>query len=425
MDYSMNYQAQQEQRAELFMTMELRQAIHLLQYSTLDLYSHVQQQLVENPMLEIKERAEKYHSPWRSISEFHALEQKKSLRDICKEQLLDFELGQAHKFFCKYIIDNLDEDGYLYLDSTEMCQLFRISMDEWNKVVKVVQSMEPTGIGARSLKECIQLQLRKQRVSELAEKIAESFLEEVSKGKVRVIASSLNVSTSDVEKAIREIRSCDPRPGSLYIQDVPQYIYPDIIIHKVGNAHYVSLNEAIIPPLTINQKYKELIREPRYCENVKCWHQSASWLIRGIEQRRQTIIRVVENLFLKQALFLEKGVEYLKPLTLQEIALELEIHESTVSRVTQHKYVQTPRGTFPLRYFFSSGIEGINGQVWSSTYVKQRIADLINNENKQKPYSDQKLADLLHHQGIGLSRRTVTKYREDVGILSSRVRKMS
>lgn len=422
MDYSINYQLQQEQRAGLVMTWELRQAIHLLQYSTMDLHDHVYQQLAENPILEIDERS-RNRIPSSQPFDFPAMEQKKTLREHCKDQLLSDRLDQTSKFFCNYIIDNLDENGYLYLDETEVCHNFGISKEVWNRSLEMVQSLDPIGIGARSLQECIRLQLRKKNAPAIAQVIAETCLEKVAKGNAKNIATFLKVSLTQVEEAIALIRSCDPRPGSSFFHEIPQYIYPDIIVRKIENEYLIGLNEAVIPALTMNQKYRELLHEPRYQENMKVWYQSASWLIRGIEQRRHTLVRVMESILSKQKLFLEKGIEYLKPLTLHEVANELEIHESTVSRTTQHKYVQTPRGTLPLRFFFSSGIESEEGEVLSSKCVKHKIKGLIAAENKAKPYSDQKITDLLHHEGIELSRRTVAKYREELGIVASKVRK--
>lgn len=410
----MNYQLQQEQRAELIMTWELQQAIHLLQYSTMELYSHIHQQLAENPILEIEDHSWNKDNVWQK-GHFESLEQKQSLRDTCREQLVDFQLDQTLKFFCNYIIDNLDEKGYLSLDVKEICPSNGPMRCKWDKALTIIQSMEPTGVGARSLKECIALQLRRQGATDLAETMVEYFLDEVSQRNAKKIAASLGVSVCEVEEAICAIRKCDPRPGSQYFHEIPQYIYPDVIVNEIEGTHFIYLNEAMLPPLTMNQKYRELLNQ----DKIRHWYQSASWLIRGMEQRRHTLHRVVQHIVIKQQSFLEKGIEYLKPLTLLEIASALDLHESTVSRATQNKYIQTPRGTFALRYFFSSGI----GNKWSSRYVKHRIKEIITLEDKSKPYSDQKIVDLLHIERIDLSRRTVAKYREELGILPSKLRR--
>lgn len=422
MDYSINYQFKQEQRAGLIMTWELRQAIHLLQYSTMDLHDHVYQQLSENPVLEIDERIRVSLIPPRKY-DFPMIEQKKTLQEHCRDQLLSYPLDQTCKFFCNYIIDNLDENGYLCLDATEVCHSFGISSTLWNCCVETIQSLDPIGIGARSLRECIQLQLRKRGATPLAEIIVENYLEEVARGNIKKIATYLKAPLIEVEESIEFIRSCNPRPGSRYDHEVSPYIYPDIIVRKAENEYQIGLNEAIIPPLTMNQKYTNLLHDPRYQENMKGWYQSASWLIRGIQQRRHTLVRVMESILSKQKMYLENGIEYLKPLTLHQIAAELEIHESTVSRATQHKYVQTPQGTLPLRFFFSGAIDNEEGEMLSSKSVKHKIKSLIAGENKVKPYSDQQISNLLCREGIELSRRTVAKYREELGVLPSRIRK--
>src|SRR5690606_7396115 len=230
-----------------------------------------------------------------------------------------------------------------------------------------------------------------------------------------------------VQQAVDRLKRLNPRPGMAYASSEPRYVLPDVCVERVNGEYVVLVNEGFFPRLTVSDQYQRMMAEGgapgrQAADCLRNWFQSAVWLVRGIEQRRQTLYRVTRVIVEKQRDFLDRGVDHLKPLTLREVADELGLHESTVSRATQNKYVQTPRGLFPFRYFFPSGVDSLSGDI-SAKSVKKRIVELIQRENKQKPLSDQRIADLLREGGIRISRRTVAKYREELGIASSMARR--
>ncbi|MBA4496192.1 RNA polymerase factor sigma-54 [Paenactinomyces guangxiensis] len=451
MALQMGYSLMQEQRLKLVMTPELRQAIQILQYSATDLLQYIQQEMTENPVLEFDEKSvatneveelnglkhlgksAPYSPAAASTEKENPIERvaagPASLADALEAQLCDYDLDAKERNICLYLIRNLDEKGYLDIDSISVCKRFQIGEDEYERCLAVLHSMEPDGVGARSLSECIEIQLlRKENPNRLAIEIARDHLPAVADGKLRRIAHKLGVDVLEVQAAIDEIKSCNPRPGSSYPATSPRYVYPDVVVERVDGEYQVVLNEKDMPRLTINPRYQKLLAQKElYGEEaaayLKNWMQSALWLVKGIEQRRDTIYRVADAIVSKQRGFLDKGLDYLKPLTLKQIAEELNLHESTISRATQHKYMQTPRGLFSFRFFFPSGLSTENGEDLSAKTVKMKIKQLIDEEDKEKPLSDQKISNQLQLEGIRISRRTVAKYREEMGIAASSARK--
>jgi RNA polymerase sigma-54 factor len=327
------------------------------------------------------------------------------------------------------LIHNIDERGYLDLDAVHVCKRFRISEELFEECLGVIQAMDPAGVGARSLAECLEIQLkRKDSPNPLAIEIIRHHLEDVAEGRWRKMAQALGAEISEVQAAVDEIKACNPRPGGGYGSAPTRYVYPDVFVEKVNDEYVILLNENDLPHLTVNAHYQRLIRQREQmgedvAQYLKHWVQSALWLIKGIEQRRDTVYRVAEAIVAKQRDFFDKGVDYLKPLTLRQIAEEVGLHESTVSRATQHKYMQTPRGLFPFRFFFPSGLATVSGDDLSQKTVKKKIERLISEEDKRNPLSDQKIADMLGEEGIRISRRTVAKYRDELGIAPSGKRK--
>jgi RNA polymerase sigma-54 factor len=440
----MSFGLLQEQRMKMVLTPELRQAIQLLQVSALELVEHLEEQIAENPLLELEDgpdlerwleylsqswyrpgvarRREKDERPEPSS------EGTETLADVLEAQLCEFDLDPLRKRLCRYLIHNLDEKGYLDLDPLDLCKRFLVGESVVQECLEVIQSMDPAGVGARSLAECVEIQLRRrEKCHPLAIEIARRHLWDVAEGKWRKIARALNADLMDVQAAVDEIRTCNPKPGAAFSGGSPRYVVPDVIVEKVDGEYVILLSESEMPRLTINAGYQALIRGKQADEEtvryLKNWMQSALWLIRGIEQRRDTIYRVAEAIIARQREFLDKGIEYLKPLTLRQIAEDVGVHESTVSRVTQHKHIQTPRGLFPFRFFFPSGLSTDRGSDMSAKTVKQKIKGIIEQEDKEHPLSDQKIAEMLGLEGIRISRRTVAKYREEMGILSSGGRK--
>ncbi|SEN31241.1 RNA polymerase factor sigma-54 [Lihuaxuella thermophila] len=458
MALQMGFNLVQEQRLKMVMTPELRQAIQILQYSAADLLHYIEEQMTENPVLELEEHLTRpkgeegtpsqelerwvnyiskkpshYSSGRYSEDKENTLERvaaaPESLTDMLEEQLLDHSLDPVAKKVCLYLIGNLDEKGYLDFEAVEVCKRFQISEEKLERCLSVLHSMDPAGIGARSLSECIEIQLlRKEKPNRLAIEIAKRFLPEVADGKLRKIAHTLGVDVLEVQAAIDEIKKCNPRPGAGFADSSSRYVYPDVVVEKVDGEYVIIMNDSDFPRLTINSRYQQLLAQKELYGDetfsyLKNWIQSAVWLVKGIEQRRDTIYRVAEAIVAKQQEFFEKGVDYLKPLTLKQVAEEVGLHESTISRATQHKYIQTPRGLFPFKFFFPSGLATETGADLSQKTVKNKIQQLIAEEEKENPLSDQKISDQLRMEGIRISRRTVAKYREEMGIPSSAARK--
>jgi len=449
----------QEQRMKLVMTPELRQAIQLLQLSAADLEQYIQEQLAENPVLEIAESGEEGGgeadisllnadpAEWmayvrdggrreRGVSDGGAerfsfenlAAPSESLAEALEFQLRFLPLDSVTRTLCLHLIGNLDDSGYLRIDAASLCKRFNVDLQAFDRALKVLQSLEPAGVGARSLSECLRLQLlRENPPDEVALRIAESHLPDVAEGRIRKIARQLGCDIRRVQEAIDRLKRLNPRPGMAYASSAPHYVLPDVCVERVNGEYVVLVNEGFLPRLTVNDRYQRMLADGgeqarQAADYLRNWFQSAVWLVRGIEQRRQTLYRVTQVIVEKQRAFLDHGVDCLKPLTLREVAEELGMHESTVSRATQNKYVQTPRGLFSFRYFFPSGVDSSSGGA-SAKSVKKRISEWISGEDKQKPLSDQQIADLLRAEGIRISRRTVAKYREELGIPSSMARR--
>lgn len=454
MALQMGFSLVQEQRMKMVMTPELRQAIQILQYSASELIEYVQQQVTENPVLELEESKPEpewppmgdlanwmryldqspsyrsYYRPKNATVELpDVAQQNESLTDLLESQLCEFPLSREERKVCEWIIHNLDERGYLDAEPVQLCKRFRVSKSLFDKCLKVVHEMDPAGVGARSLGECLEIQLRRRDYpNEHAIRIARNHLEDVADGKWRKIAEALGIDVTDVQRAVDEIKKCNPRPGAAFAGSSPRYVYPDVVVEKVDDEYVVVMNESDWPRLSIQPQFHRWLEQKELAgteveQYVKNWVQSALWLMKGIEQRRDTIYRVADVIVRRQKDFLEKGIDCLKPLTLRQVAEEVDLHESTISRATQHKFIQTPRGLFPFRFFFPSGVETDTGEGMSQKTVKRKIELLIQQENKQHPLSDQKITDLLKKEGIRISRRTVAKYREEMGIASSAARK--
>ncbi|HET7100355.1 MAG TPA: RNA polymerase factor sigma-54, partial [Terriglobia bacterium] len=336
------------------------------------------------------------------------------MADALESQLRYLSLDSATMAVCRYLIGHLDDNGYLTVDAAFLCKRFNIDRDTFDRSLRIIQSLEPAGVGARSLSECLKLQLQREDApDEVTLQIIQHHLDDVAAGRIRKIARQLGVGLQRVQQAVDRLKRLNPRPGMAYASSEPRYVLPDVCVERVNGEYVVLVNEGFFPRLTVSDQYQRMMAEGgerarQAADYLRNWFQSAVWLVRGIEQRRQTLYRVTRVIVEKQRDFLDRGVDHLKPLTLREVADELGLHESTVSRATQNKYVQTPRGLFPFRYFFPSGVDSLSGDI-SAKSVKKRIVELIQRENKQKPLSDQRIADLLREGGIRISRRTVAK----------------
>ena len=296
-------------------------------------------------------------------------------------------------------------------------------------MLKIIQTLDPAGVGARDLRECLLIQLDQLGLSDsLSARIVEKHLEKLEVRRYDQIARDENVDVESVYEALRQIQKLEPRPGRPFVDEAPVYITPDIYVRKIENEWVISLNEAGMPKLRLSPRYRDLLRNGNGGGDLKGKEylqdkvRSAAWLIRSVHQRQQTIYRVAESIMRFQREFLESGVSGLKPLVLRDVADDVKMHESTISRVTTNKYIHTPHGVFELKFFFSSGLRTGDGEI-SSESVKEQIREMVSAEDPAQPLSDQAIVEKLKANGIEIARRTVAKYREMMGVLSSSRRK--
>lgn len=357
------------------------------------------------------------------FEEYYAKES--NLYDYLMWQLRFTDISEDEIKIGEEIIGNINDDGYLTDVSLEdIAYVCGVDLADVEKVHKRIMRFEPVGIAARNLRECLLNQSKfTENGTPLSSRIIQDHWDLVEKRNIVKLARVLKVSKDEVQEAMRVIISLDPKPGAQYSEERIEYVVPDIYVRKVGDEYHIQLNEDGMPRLKVNSYYQKNIlakagsQETR--EFIKNKLRSATWLIKSIQQRQRTIYKVTESIVKQQKDFLDKGVEYLKPMVLRNVAEDIEMHECTVSRVTTNKYVHTPQGVFELKYFFNSGITNSSGEDVSSESIKTRIKQLIEKENPKKPLSDQKLVALLKEEGTKVARRTVAKYREALGILSS------
>ncbi|MCK4410400.1 MAG: RNA polymerase factor sigma-54, partial [Candidatus Eisenbacteria sp.] len=327
----------------------------------------------------------------------------------------------------EYIIGELDVDGYINDTLEEIAAALKIDVGRVEKALAVVQALDPAGVAARSIEECLLLQLQRKELGDtLAARVVSTCFEELKSCKYDAIRRKLSVSTEELREAIGEIAKLDPRPRIDPVVGDPGYITPDLVIDEVDGEFVVYLNDQDVPRVRINPTYRRILSSGAASEErefISKKLKAARWIVQSIENRRRTMIRVTESIVRAQPGFFDKGVSALKPLTLQQIADDVGMHESTVSRVTRGKYVQTPRGTYELKYFFSSGIPTKDGDQVASKAVRDAMQEIISKEDKKKPLSDQKVAEELRRMGFRISRRAVAKYRDQMRILRAGLRK--
>ncbi|HEX9813563.1 MAG TPA: RNA polymerase factor sigma-54, partial [Myxococcota bacterium] len=352
-----------------------------------------------------------------------------TLTDHLEWQLQLTELPIDEEVAARFIIGNLDERGYLQATIGEIARQSGMSEATVESALLRVQDLDPVGVGARDLKECLLIQVRVLEIDDpLVLRILEACLDALIKRDFRGVARALDVSVTEVVAAAEIIGHLEPRPGRAFGGDEPVYIVPDIYVHKVNEDFHIVLNDDGMPRLRINGLYRDVLSRGNGAskdtrEYVQEKVRSALWLIKSIHQRQRTIYRVMESIIKYQREFFERGINHLKPLNLRDVADDIEMHESTVSRVTTAKYVNTPQGIFELKYFFNSSINRFVGDAVASESVKERIRKLITAEDPRRPLSDQRIAEMLKVANIDIARRTVTKYRESLNILSSTKRR--
>ncbi|NLK43395.1 MAG: RNA polymerase factor sigma-54 [Tissierellia bacterium] len=452
----LTYDLTLEQTQKLVMTPELRLAIELLQFNTLELKEYIAKELEENPILEITSTIEEYediekytnnevdwkeyfehyddysykHEIDRNIEEYNFesfISYEPTLREFLLNQLNLIPLENRQHKIGVNIIESIDNNGYLIGSIEEIAKSTNSSIEEVEIILNIIQNFEPLGVGARDLKECLLIQIRDRKdLNKSIKAIIENYLEDLACNRIQKIAKALNIEICEVQEACDFIRQLEPKPGRAFGNNLDLgYVTPDAEIKLVDGELEVILNDVTGPRLGINNYYRSLLRSGNDKDTMEFLNQkfnSAMWIIRSIEQRRNTIKKVIESIIKFQREFFLEGEKSLRPLTLKDIANDIDMHESTISRATNGKYVQTPRGLFELKYFFSSGVESHDGGI-SSVSIKTIMKEIIDKENPKKPYSDNKLSEILGQRGIKISRRTVAKYRDELNIPPSNIRK--
>jgi RNA polymerase sigma-54 factor len=458
---NMGFRLSQEQVQKMVVTPELKQAIAMLQFSSQELLEYLEEEVAANPVVEWEsppdmepllpevqkprewdwaddhDDTEGLPRSYGSAREFPleaVVRSTETLEEYLWSQLGSVRLSPQEKKVIRYLIGNMDERGYITVNDTEAAVDCGQPESVVARCLSYIHKLDPPGIGARNLKECLIIQAKELAPEEprIVELIQE-HLEDLAEGRIVRVAQKMKISPLEVQRLADIIKRFDPRPGRAFFQEPPRYIVPDVIVERVQDDYVVIVNDRLFPRLSISPLYRTLAaraagqsllpgdREAK--EYIEHKMHAAVWLLKSLEQRRQTIYRVTEAIVAMQRGFFDAGVPALKPLTLKQVAEKVGLHESTVSRATSNKYVQTPRGVFELKFFFTSGLVTDEGGVASSASVKRRMKEIIAGEDPKSPFSDQKLAEILQGEGIRIQRRTVAKYREEMQIPSSSQRK--
>ncbi|MFX3622563.1 MAG: RNA polymerase factor sigma-54 [Ectobacillus sp.] len=420
----------QEQTLRLVMTQELRQALAILQYNAQELTEFLYEQSLENPLIELKSSKGSKQRGTRTVQNQIEVYSTYSitLRQHLLNQLQEQSVNSEDKRILTFLINNIDKNGYLQETDEELMSLLNMPIEKIRKYIEIVQMLEPAGVGARTLQECLILQLKRlQKRSPIAEEILINHFKCFAKKDWRKLSQSLKCKTDELEEAVNLILSLHPKPGIAFDAEKPLYIVPDIVVKKKDNCLTIQLPEGNIPKIEIQEEYSALLRgeaEKEVASYLSEKYEHVQWILRSLQQRRATLLNVMGIIIEKQSEFFQNGPLFLRPLSLKEVAEELGLHESTVSRATRNKYVQTPYGLYEMKYFFSNSVAGIADEGVSSRRVKELIKEFVGAENKRKPLSDQKLAELLQREhDVLVSRRTVAKYREQLKIPASSQRK--
>lgn len=463
---------------QLIMTPQLQMAIKLLQLTRLELLSTINQELEENPTLEeeiheadvdeyLDEQTESkavdlpdtkevrieekirddidwsnYIDEYSSSGRVHFETEKKespnfelfvardkSLREHLLWQLLMTSPTEEEEKIGSIIAGNLKKDGYLDASVEDIVQMSGVNTKKVEEILSLMQTFDPIGVCARDLSECLLIQARHFDLDNtIVTQIIKQHLNHLENKNYKAIVKSLKTNIEDVIAAINVIKNLEPRPGRQFTDEQPQYINPDVFVYKVEDEFIIWVNDDGMPKLHINNFYRNAIRgSKKFSNEAKNYVQekmrSATWLIRSIHQRQKTIYRVMESILKFQLAFFEKGISHLKPMVLRDVAEDIGMHESTISRVTTNKYAHTPRGIFELKYFFNSSIQRFHGEAMASASVQDKIRQIIESEDQKKPYSDDKISELLKENNISIARRTVAKYREIMRVLPSNKRK--
>ena len=436
------------QSQKLIMTTQLKQSLSILNMSKLELEEEIKREAENNPLVEVEksgeinweeyikdmdrsrrlDRTEISYNPDNEVNLENLVKYSSNLYEDLKFQISLYKLTDKELEVCEYIIDSLDEDGYLRTEEKVIVDTLKIDEELFEKCLISVQQLEPSGVGARSLSECMMIQMASLGIyNEILEEIVTKDLNLIANNKYKEISKKYNMSLQKCVELINIIKTLDPKPGRTCSVEKSVYIQPDVTVEKIDDEFIVYLNEKDSYQIRINSYYKDILKNSQSDESAKEFIKerlnSATGLMKNIESRKTTVLKIAEEIVKAQDEFLRKGTKYIKPLKMKDIAEKLEFHESTISRGVNGKYMLTPFGVYEFRYFFSSAIETENNEMASSTSIKKIIKETIKDENKKKPLSDDHISKLLKEKGINVARRTVAKYREELGIPSSSKRK--
>ena len=468
----MNIKQTQKLTQRMALTPQMKQSIHILALPILELKNYLENQMEKNPILEREKTNQSTEEPLSEDSikailglseatrdthynsqdySSEEIKEKKHYRESLVTKQLNFQehllrqlrfhnLNQKDSLIGEYIIAHIDENGYLKLSNDEIADILnkaksyaeQIHKKEVEKVLKIIQTFEPIGVGAKNLKECLLIQLKAKKISDvLLYKIVEGYLPEVARHKVQFISKKLKVPLEKVKDALEAIANLEPKPGRLFAQEQTFYnrtMIPDVTVEKLADKYEIRVNSQWLPSLKINQRYKDILRSPQISADTKKYIEekikSALWLVKSVAQREETIRKIADCIVNLQKEFLESGdPACLKPLNLKQVANKIGRNESTVSRVVNNKYIQTPSGIFKMNSFFSTHLKTYQGDEISTENIKSLIFDLISNETPSKPIKDSAIASELKRSGIKIARRTIAKYREELKILPYHQRK--
>jgi RNA polymerase sigma-54 factor len=475
-------------RQDLKINPRLYQAMDLLYMPLLDLQQHLKQELLNNPFLDLVEddeddgeeveveveaapddqKQDENEIDWEEIlldgfdTGGHREEREerehyepvtvesRDLGDHLCDQVALLNLNPRQRVLADEFIGNINDDGYLAASVSDIlaslndvvCKAAEASGRELDKkdlplymeeegtaMLATIQTLDPPGVAARGLQECLLLQLREAGLQQsVPYRLVRDCFDELINHRWSEISKRFGINATDVQSAADEIAKLDPKPGLRYSSASDNYIIPDLVVEKIDSTYHVFLNDANLPRLRLSKTYQDIARDKKKFEGenkefISSKLNSANWMIQAIEQRRQTMLKVMNYIVERQRDFFEKGVQYLKPLTLREVAEVINMHESTVSRVTNEKFVQTPRGVLPLKFFFSSGLATTDGEDVSARGIKAQLQKLVEEEDPRHPLTDQTIVNILRESGVQIARRTVAKYRDQLGVLPARMRK--
>lgn len=457
MDFNLNLAQEQK----LIMTQQMQLSIKLLQMSTYDLREYIEKEFSENPVLEAQYEDTKEVSKEQDrleykelvkylesdnygsqsygeydeegISPFTFISKPESLTDYLEGQILELPIDEYMRSVCSYMVECLDQKGYLDIKKEELMNELDCSEETFNRALIVIQNLEPAGIGARDLKECLEIQLeRKGEYDPIVKEIIDNHLDDLADNRYQVIAKDLDITPKKAQDYGDLIKTLEPKPSrGFYTGDEVVFIIPDAEIRKIDGEFLILMKDGVLPMLSVNPLYKDILKDStndkEATEYVKEKIVKAMFLIKSIEQRKSTLHKVLQKILEKQKDYFEKGEKYLKPMTLKEIAEKLEMHESTISRAIRDKYILTSMGTIKIKELFVNSIsnkEKSDGEEDVTVInIKKVLEEVIKEEDKRKPLSDQAISEILKEKGMAISRRTVAKYREELGIKSSSKRK--